>query len=64
VLIRRRGPLVTAYSTYLMPLWAAGVGILFLGERPGAEAALAMGLVLAGLAISSSTARPKITVSE
>jgi drug/metabolite transporter (DMT)-like permease len=64
VLIRRRGPLFTAYSTYLMPLWAAGVGILFLGERPGAEAALAMGLVLAGLAISSSSARPKVKVSE
>lgn len=57
VLIRRRGPLFTAYTTYLMPIWAAFVGILFLGERPGWIAALALALVLAGLAVSSSGPR-------
>jgi drug/metabolite transporter (DMT)-like permease len=57
VLTRRRGPLFTAYSTYLMPIWAAFVGILFLGERPGWIAALALALVLAGLAVSSSGLR-------
>ena len=53
MLIRRRGPLFTAYTTYLTPLWAVLVGVVLLQERPGPETALALALVLAGMAVSN-----------
>jgi len=59
MLIRRRGPVFTSFTTYLTPLWAAGVGVLFLHERPGPEAAAALGLVLAGLAVSNWPVQPR-----
>lgn len=59
VLIRRRGPLFTAYTTYLIPIWAAAVGVVFLAERPGVEAAIALALVMAGLALSNWPSQPR-----
>lgn len=59
MLIRRRGPMFTAYTTYLIPIWAAAVGVAFLQERPGVEAAVALVLVLAGLALSNWPSQPR-----
>lgn len=50
-LVQRRGPVFTSFATYLMPLWALGVGVLFLGERPGLNAFIALALILAGLVL-------------
>jgi drug/metabolite transporter (DMT)-like permease len=50
-LVQRRGPVFTAFTTYLMPVWALGVGVLFLGERPGTSALIALGLILAALVL-------------
>jgi drug/metabolite transporter (DMT)-like permease len=53
-LVRRRGPLFTAMATYLTPLWALGVGVWFLNERPGPEALMALGLILAGVWVANA----------
>lgn len=50
-LVRRRGPVFTSFTTYLMPLWALGLGVWIMGERPGWNAVFALALVLAGLAL-------------
>ena len=59
VLIRRRGPMFTAYTTYLIPIWAAVVGMIFLQERPGLETVVALVLVIVGLALSSWPSQPR-----
>lgn len=51
-LVRRRGPVFVSYITYLVPLWATGIGMIFLGEQPGWPAFVALLLILAGLAVS------------
>jgi drug/metabolite transporter (DMT)-like permease len=50
-LVRRRGPVFTSFVTYLMPLWALGLGVLVMGEKPGWNAIYALALVLSGLAL-------------
>ena len=47
----------TATLTLAEPLTAAGLGIVALGERPGAVAAVGAGLVLAGLLALAAPAR-------
>ena len=47
--LRSLSPGETATLTLAEPLTATGLGILALGERPGAVAAVGAGLVLAGL---------------
>jgi drug/metabolite transporter, DME family len=47
--LRHLTPGETATLTLAEPLTATGLGILALGERPGAIAAIGAGLVLAGL---------------
>ena len=48
-LIQRRGPVFAATVTYLTPLWAALIGIVFLAERPGVEVWIALALILLGV---------------
>jgi len=55
--LRHLTPGETATLTLAEPLTATGLGILALGERPGAVAALGAGLVLAGLLALALPAR-------
>jgi drug/metabolite transporter (DMT)-like permease len=50
-LIHRRGPLFMTMGIYLAPVWATGLGMLALGERPGWSAFAALGLILAGVGL-------------
>jgi drug/metabolite transporter (DMT)-like permease len=46
------GPSFTSFINYLIPVWAVLMGMLFLGERPGAAALIALVLILGGIAVS------------
>jgi drug/metabolite transporter (DMT)-like permease len=52
-IIRTHGPVFASLATYLTPLWATAVGILFLGEKLGVNAFLALLLIIAGVAVAS-----------
>jgi drug/metabolite transporter (DMT)-like permease len=54
------GPSFTSFINYLIPVWAALMGMIFLGERPGAGAFLALLLILGGIALSELGRRPVI----
>jgi drug/metabolite transporter (DMT)-like permease len=56
-LIQRTGAVFVSLTNYLMPLWAAGLGIVFLHENIGWPAFAAMGLILAGVAVASRKPR-------
>lgn len=58
-LIQRRGPLFMSMSIYLAPCLATGLGMAALGERPGWPAFLALGLILAGVALVTVARRAK-----
>jgi drug/metabolite transporter (DMT)-like permease len=47
-LVRRTGATFVASANYLVPLIATGLGITFLGERPGWDGLAALALILAG----------------
>lgn len=53
LLVQRRGPVFTSFTTYLMPIWAMGLGVTFLGERPGPAAFAALAMIIAALALYS-----------
>ena len=59
--LRRLSPGETATLTLAEPLTATGLGVLALGERPGAVAAIGAGLVLAGLLTLAAPAGAKRT---
>ncbi len=48
-LVKSAGPAFVSQLNYLIPLWAVGCGILFLGERPEAKHLHGLGLILAGI---------------
>lgn len=52
-LIQRRGPLFVSLSIYMAPLWATALGVIFLNERPGWPAFVALGLILGGVALAT-----------
>jgi drug/metabolite transporter (DMT)-like permease len=52
-IIRTHGPVFASLATYLTPLWATAVGILFLGEKIGVNAFVALLLIIAGVAVAS-----------
>jgi len=52
------GPSFTSFINYLIPVWAVLMGMLFLGERPGTGALVALLLILAGIALSEFGRRP------
>lgn len=51
--VQRAGPTVAGFFTNLTPLFAAVMSSLLLGETPQAYHALAFGLIVAGIAVSS-----------
>jgi drug/metabolite transporter (DMT)-like permease len=51
-LISVAGPSFLSLINYLIPIWAVGVGVIALGERPGWSALAALVLVLSGIALS------------
>ena len=51
-LIQTAGPSFTSQLNYLIPLWAVGIGVLFLGEQPRLSHLAALGLILAGILLS------------
>jgi len=52
-LIHRAGPVFVSFSTYLSPVWAAGVGVLFLDEALRWPMAGALALILAGVVVAN-----------
>ncbi len=57
-LIQRRGPLFMSMAIYVAPLWAVGLGIVFLGEQPGWQVFVALGLILGGVTLATLERRP------
>jgi drug/metabolite transporter (DMT)-like permease len=49
--IQRRGPVFLSMAIYISPLWATALGVGVMGERPGWNAFVALGLILAGVAL-------------
>jgi drug/metabolite transporter (DMT)-like permease len=56
-LLQRRGAVFTSMTVYLLPVWATIIGIGLMGERPGWSAFAALGLILAGVALTNAPAR-------
>ena len=50
--IARVGPSFLSQINYLIPVWAVIIGVLFLNERIGANAIIALIIILAGIAIA------------
>ena len=51
-LVTVAGPSFTSFINYLIPCWALMMGMVFLGERPGLHAFLALLLILSGIGLS------------
>jgi drug/metabolite transporter (DMT)-like permease len=51
-LVTIAGPSFTSFINYLIPVWALLLGVVFLGERPGLQAILALALILSGIGLS------------
>ncbi len=56
-LIRRAGPVFVSFTTYMSPLWATGLGVLFLGEPLQWSMVGALALILAGVAVANTRAK-------
>ncbi len=52
-LVRRAGSVFTSFTTYLSPLWAMGLGVMFLGEDLLWTSMAALGVILAGVAVAN-----------
>jgi hypothetical protein len=59
--VRRAG--FTSQLNYLIPLWAVGVGVLFLGEQPTLAHLGGLGLILGGILLSRREPRSKAVLS-
>jgi len=57
-LVASAGPTFLSLANYLVPLLALGFGGLLLGERPSWNMAVALALILAGVALTGGRARP------
>lgn len=57
-LTKRRGALFASMATYIAPVVATILGVVFLDEMPGPEAYVALVLVVAGMVVASR--RPKV----
>jgi drug/metabolite transporter (DMT)-like permease len=51
-LVKSAGPSFVSQLNYLIPLWAVGIGMLFLGEEPEPNHLYALGLILAGILVT------------
>ena len=56
-LIQRAGPVFVSFTTYMSPLWATGLGVLFLGEPLHWSMIGALTLILAGVAVANRKRR-------
>jgi drug/metabolite transporter (DMT)-like permease len=56
-LIASAGPSFASQLNYLIPLWALGMGVLFLGESPRANHLYGLGLILTGVLIAATGRR-------
>jgi drug/metabolite transporter (DMT)-like permease len=56
-LVQRRGPVFMSMSIYMAPLWATGLGVALMGERPGLSAFTALGLILLGVGLTTWKSR-------
>ena len=56
-LIQRAGPVFVSFTTYMSPLWATGLGVLFLGESLQWSMVGALALILAGVAVANGKLR-------
>jgi len=63
MLIRRAGAGFMALANYMTPLWAVGLGAVFLGERLPTSAFAALALIFAGVAISQRRPRARLQPS-
>jgi drug/metabolite transporter (DMT)-like permease len=51
-LVTIAGPSFTSFINYLIPVWALMLGVVFLDERPGLRAIVALALILSGIGLS------------
>jgi drug/metabolite transporter (DMT)-like permease len=56
-LVAIAGPSFTSFINYLIPVWAVLMGMLFLGERPGIAALVALVLILSGIGLGEVGSR-------
>lgn len=56
-LIQRAGPVFVSFTTYMSPLWATGLGVLFLGEPLQWSMIGALTLILFGVAVANRPVR-------
>ena len=56
-LVTVAGPSFTSFINYLIPVWAVLMGMLFLGERPGVAAMVALALILSGIGLGEVGSR-------
>jgi drug/metabolite transporter (DMT)-like permease len=56
-LVKSAGPSFVSQLNYLIPLWAVGVGMLFLGEEPEPNHLYALGLILSGILVTQLESR-------
>ncbi len=61
-LIRSAGPAFVSQLNYLIPLWAVGIGVVFLGEEPRPSQLLALALILGGILFTRLERRPRAVV--
>lgn len=52
-LIRRAGPVFVSFTTYMSPLWATALGVMFIGEPLHWSMIGALALILAGVAVAN-----------
>jgi drug/metabolite transporter (DMT)-like permease len=57
-LLASGGATFAALTNYLIPLCGVGWGVVFLGERPGPAAGLALAMILVSVGLASRGARP------
>jgi drug/metabolite transporter (DMT)-like permease len=58
-LIQRTGAVFVSFTTYLSPLWATGLGVMFLDEPLHWSMVGALALILAGVAVANT--KPKVS---
>ena len=63
-LIQSAGPAFTAQLNYLIPLWAVGIGVLFLGEQPTLAHLGGLALILGGILLSRRERQPLPTLPQ
>lgn len=56
-LIQRAGAMFVSFTTYMSPLWATGLGVLFLGEALHWSMVGALALILVGVAVANRPVR-------